>query len=282
MTAAVSCRAVARIDSPPLRQGLTAQHRARPLVAPGDWAATDPFLLMMEDWFPKGVFDRHPHRGFETVTFLLEGGLDHYDNHGNRGRIGAGDALWLTAGRGLIHNEEPMGGQPVHLLQLWVNLPRASKLVPARFQELRAADMPVLEQSGARLRVFSGTSGAVTADTLNYTPVTMLEALLEPAARVEHELPAGHNAFVVVLEGECTIGTPPVSAKAGQVAWLTPSEAASRVVLTAGEHRLRAVLLSGQPLGEPVAAAGPFVMNTEAELKESFAQFHAQGERFGL
>jgi redox-sensitive bicupin YhaK (pirin superfamily) len=121
----------------------------------------------MEDWFPAGVFDRHPHRGIETVTYLIEGAIEHYDNHGHTGRLGPGDALWLTAGRGLIHNEQPIDGQTVHLLQLWVNLPRADKLVPARYQELRAASLPVRRGPGAEIHVYSGASGAVSAPTRN-------------------------------------------------------------------------------------------------------------------
>ena len=132
MTTMRSNRDVARIDRPTVARGMTDTHRVRPLVPPGDWAATDPFLLLMEDWFPEGVFDRHPHRGIETVTYVLDGTIEHYDNHGHSGTIGAGDVQWLTAGRGLIHNEKPAAGQTVHLLQLWVNLPQADKLVPPR------------------------------------------------------------------------------------------------------------------------------------------------------
>jgi len=152
-------RNVMRIDSPPVGRGRTDAHRARVLVPPGNWAASDPFLLLAEDWFPAGVFERHPHRGIETVTYVIDGTIEHYDNHGNAGTIGPGDAQWLTAGRGLIHNEEPAKGQTVHSLQLWVNLPRANKLVPARYQELRAADVPLRHEPGGEVRVFLGASG---------------------------------------------------------------------------------------------------------------------------
>ncbi|MBM3507874.1 MAG: pirin family protein [Alphaproteobacteria bacterium] len=102
---------------------MNATHRVRPLLEFGAWADNDPFLGLMEDWFPRGVFDRHPHRGIETVTYVLEGELEHYDNHGNAGIIRPGDAQWVTAGRGVIHNEIPAEGVTVHSLQLWVNLP---------------------------------------------------------------------------------------------------------------------------------------------------------------
>lgn len=282
MATTLTRREVARIDSSGIHRGLNDTHRVRPLVPPGDWAASDPFLLLMEDWFPEGVFDRHPHRGFETVTYVIEGTIEHYDNHGNEGTIGPGDALWLTAGRGLIHNEQPGNGQLAHILQLWVNLPRADKLVPARFQELRAADLPVRREPGAEIRVFSGASGSATAPMRNYTPVTMVEVRLEPHARVEQELPAGYNGFVVVLEGSTTIGSSSAAVSAGQVAWLTPCDGESTVTFTGGDQGLRAILYAGRPLREPVAARGPFVMNTDAELNAGFAEFRAQGDRFGL
>jgi len=273
-------REVVRIDSPPVVRGMSDAHRMRVLVPPGDWAASDPFLLLAEDWFPAGVFERHPHRGIETVTYVLDGTVEHYDNHGNAGMIGPGDAQWLTAGRGLIHNEEPAKGQTVHSLQLWVNLPRASKLVPARYQELRVADVPRRHVPGGEIRVFSGASGGVTAPTRNYAAVTMVEVRLEPGATVEQDLPPDHNAFIVVVDGAGVLGSTAV--EAGQVAWLDYSEPASKVTLRGGDQGMRAVLFGGRPLREPVAARGPFVMNTEDELKASFADFRAQGDRFGL
>jgi quercetin 2,3-dioxygenase len=282
MTTMRSNRDVARIDRPTVARGMTDTHRVRPLVPPGDWAATDPFLLLMEDWFPEGVFDRHPHRGIETVTYVLDGTIEHYDNHGHSGTIGAGDVQWLTAGRGLIHNEKPAAGQTVHLLQLWVNLPQADKLVPPRHQDLRGIDIPVRREPGAEVRVFSGTSGGVVASTQNYAPVTMLEIRLEPGVTIAQDLLPEFNAFVVVLEGGGSLGSSSAPVSAGEVAWLTRSEGPSTVTITAGDERLRALLFAGQPLREPVAARGPFVMNTERELDEGYAEFRAQGERFGL
>jgi quercetin 2,3-dioxygenase len=275
-------RDIARIEHPAIGRGMADAHRVRPLIPPGDWAGSDPFLLLMEDWFPDGVFDRHPHRGIETVTYVIDGAIEHYDNHGNMGRINAGDALWLTAGRGLIHNEQPADGQTVHILQLWVNLPRADKLVPARFQELRAATLPVHHEPGAEMRVFSGASAGVTAPTPNYAPVTMVEIRLQPGARIEQDLPADDNGFVVVLEGGGAIGSSAAGVGAGEVAWLTHSVDASTVAFASGDQGLRALLFAGKPLREPIAARGPFVMNTDAELRAGFAEFRAQGERFGL
>jgi len=275
-------RDVERVDRPKIGRGMSDAHRVRPLVPPGDWAGSDPFLLLMEDWFPDGVFDRHPHRGIETVTYVIDGAIEHYDNHGNTGRINPGDALWLTAGRGLIHNEKPADGGTAHILQLWVNLPRSNKLVAARFQELRGDAVPVRREPGAEVRVFSGGSAGVMATTENYAPVTMVEIRLEPGAGVEQDLPADYNGFIVLLEGGGAIGASSSQVRAGDVAWLTHSNGTSTITFAAGDQGLRALLFAGKPLREPVAARGPFVMNTEDELKAGFAEFRNSGESFGL
>jgi redox-sensitive bicupin YhaK (pirin superfamily) len=190
--------------------------------------------------------------------------------------------MWLTTGRGLIHNEVPAAGQTVHLLQLWVNLPQAHKMVAAHFQEIRADAVPVRHEAGAEMLVFSGTSGAVKSPTRNHAAVTMVELRVQSGAQVEQDLPAGYNGFVVVLEGSGAIGSSSAAVAAGQIAWLTACEDASNVSFTGGDRGLRAILFAGLPLHEAVAARGPFVMNTEQELKEGFAEFRTQGERFGL
>lgn len=280
--AGLAGRDVARIDSPTIGRGMADNHKVRQLVPPGDHEATDPFLLLMEDWFGPDVFDGHPHRGIETVTYVIDGGIDHFDNHGNHGIVGPGEALWLTAGRGIVHNEKPLNGEPVHLLQLWVNLPAAQKLTKARFQELRPADLPVRLAPGVEAIVFSGSAGGETAPTLNHAPITMVEVKLDPGATFEQDLQAGYNGFIVVLEGSGAFGTTATEAKAAQVAWLTQSEAESAIAMTAGAGGLRAMIFAGKPLGEPVAARGPFVMNTKEELDIGFAEFRRTGERFGL
>ena len=172
---------------------MTPQHRVRPLMPAamrGDFAATDPFLALMEDWFPRGVFGKHPHRGIETVTYVVEGRIDHYDNQGHEGTISPGDVQWMTAGRGLIHNEIPAEGVTVHSLQLWVNLPAAEKMTAPRYQDLSGDCVPVRRQPGVEVRVFSGASGGVTAPTKNIVPVTMVEIRLDLGASVRRDLPA--------------------------------------------------------------------------------------------
>ena len=277
-------RSVLRIDHPEVQQGMTREHRVRPLMPAamrGDYAATDPFLALMEDWFPRGVFGKHPHRGIETVTYVIEGRIDHYDNLGHSGAILPGDAQWMTAGRGLIHNEIPAEGDVVHSLQLWVNLPATDKMTAPRYQDLAGAAMPARREPGAEVRVFSGSSGSVTAPTKTFTPVTMVEIRLDPQASVRQDLPADFNAVVVVLEGAGAIGADAKPVSAGDVAWLTRRESAamSEVEIRTAEKPLRALIYAGRPLREPVVAGGPFVMNTQAEIDQAYADYRAG--RFG-
>src|SRR3984885_15223938 len=229
MNVTILQRNVARIDRPKVQTGMTPEHRVRPLIPSGDPKATDPFLLLMEDWFPQGVFDRHPHRGMETVTYVIDGRLDHYDNYGNKGLLLPGNVQWMTAGRGIIHNEQPPDGVTVHSLQLWVNLPAADKMVEPRTQNLIAADLPLRREQGAEIRVFSGKSGDMIGPAKNYSAVTMLEARLEAGARIRQELPADYNAFLVVLGGYGLIGGDSLGGDqspvhAGDVVWLTRTD----------------------------------------------------------
>lgn len=262
---------------------MTPSHRVRPLLPHGKWSKTDPFLALMEDWFPRGVFERHPHRGIETVTYVIDGQLDHYDNKGNAGTIRPGDAQWMTAGRGVIHNEIPAEGVTVHSLQLWVNLPADRKMTAPRYQDLSGQRVPVRHIPGGEVRVFSGSSGNVTALTLNHTPVTYVEVGLDAGASLQQDLPGSYNGFVVVLSGEGQAGDPAQVVRQGDVAWLTaPADPSlpSAVTLTASSSRpLRALVIAGKPLREPVVAYGPFVMNTEAQIQEAFADYRAG--RFG-
>jgi redox-sensitive bicupin YhaK (pirin superfamily) len=217
-------RSVLRIDRPDVQQGMTPQHRVRPLMPAamrGDFAATDPFLALMEDWFPRGVFGKHPPRGIETVTYVVEGRIDHCDSRGHEGTILLGDVQWMTAGRGLIHNEIPAEGVTVHSLQLWVNLPAVDKMTAPRYQDLVGDAVAVRRQPGVEIRVFSGASSGLTAPTENIVPVTMVEIRLDQGVSVRQDLPANYNAVIVVLEGEGAIGPEGKIVTAGDVAWLT-------------------------------------------------------------
>ncbi|MCL6442513.1 MAG: pirin family protein, partial [Alicyclobacillus sp.] len=219
----------------------------------------------------------HPHRGIETVTYVIEGTLNHYDNRAGEGTLLPGDVQWMTAGRGVIHKEDPAPGTMVHSLQLWVNLPREYKLTQPRYQNLKAANMPVREEPGAIIRVFSGSSGGVQASTLNYVPVTMVEINLVAGAAVEQDLPSSYNGFMYVLDGKGTFGRSAVYAEASDVLWLERpnTDVAHSTVTVHAIEPLRVLLYAGEPLHEPVVAYGPFVMNTQEEIRQAFEDYRS-------
>lgn len=246
------------------------------VLEPGRWEEFDPFLMLAEDWFQSGTFDDHPHRGIETVTIVFEGHLAHSDNHGGKGVLGPGDIQWMTAGRGIIHAEDPLPGETVHSLQLWVNLPRAQKMTQPRYQDLSGETLPVRREEGAVVRVISGSSAGVTAATLNHTPVTAVELVLEAGAAISQDLPSSYNGFIYISEGSGTFGADQTVGEQGQVLWLGAAEGADQSQITIRADRpLRAYLFAGQPLREPVVAYGPFVMNTEDEIRQAFADFRS-------
>lgn len=246
----------------------------------GRWEEFDPFLLMAEDWFQQNTFSPHPHRGIETVTYVIEGKLRHKDSNGGQGVLNPGDVQWMTAGRGVLHLEDPLPGETVHSLQLWVNLPKEKKLTEPRYQDLRSADMPVRQEEGSTIRVFSGASGEVKSDTKNNVPVTFVEIVLEAGASVKHDLPGGYNGFIYTLEGSGRFGSEGTMGEKNQVLWLGAADPASNSELEIHAHTaLRALLVAGEPLRQPVVAYGPFVMNSQEEIKQAFLDY--QTGKFG-
>jgi len=242
----------------------------------------DPFLLLDEmgpmELGPgeaEGAPD-HPHRGFETVTYLLEGEFVHADSQGNTGRLLPGDVQWMTAGDGVVHSEMPAekirreGGR-VHGFQLWVNLPRADKRVRPRYQDVPAAKIPVAESGDGtvRVRVIAGEALGRRAVIDTRTPIFYLHFSLRPGARHTQPAPADHNVFAYVVEGAIETGGRRVHK--GQMAIFGAGDA---IELAAGEAA-EVLLIGGKPLGEPVARYGPFVMTTREELMEAFADFRA-------
>lgn len=251
--------------------------RVGQVLPPGNWKAFDPFLMMAEDWFQQGTFDFHPHRGMETVTYVIDGKLKHEDNHGGYGILEAGDVQWMTAGKGIIHSEDPLPDETVHSLQLWLNLPREQKMSSPRYQDIKASHVAVREEPGVRIRVFSGASDQVTSETLNHVPVTYLELVLQPGVSVVQDLPGSYNGFLYILEGSGYFGSEHTPGEKQQVLWLGASDMSqSEILIQAGTNEsLKVLLIAGEPLGEPVASGGPFVMNTEEEIQQAFKDFHA-------
>lgn len=273
----VFVREVARIDDPQFVSGQAAGHRARRLIDAPDAAFADPFVLMAEDWTSQGAFAFHPHRGIETVTFVIEGSIEHRDSAGHGGVIHAGGAQWMTAGRGIQHEENPPAGTMAHTLQIWVNLPAAEKMAVPRYQDLEPSTLPVRNEDGVEVRVFSGAYGNMVSTTLNHHPVTMLEVRGENGGAFRHSFAATDNAFVYVLEGPVEIGSMGRFLEAGQLGWLTRSgkPGSSELTITARGTGGRFLFFAGQPLREPIAFGGPFVMNTQAEIQQAFADYWA-------
>ena len=272
---ALPARDVARIVDPQFEPGHAEGHRARRLIDGRDVTTTDPFILMAEDFMPRDAFGQHPHRGIETVTLVLAGAVEHFDSAGNTGLIEAGDAQWMTAGRGVVHNENAAPGSVAHTLQLWVNLPASDKMTTPHYQLLRGGALPVRHEPGVEIRVLSGRSGNAVSPTLNHVPVTALDARLAPGASFTQRLDPGANVFVLALEGNARVGSDGREVQAGELAWLTFDERdnGSEVTTAGGDRGARILLFAGRPLREPVVFGGPFVMNTEAEIAQAFADY---------
>lgn len=252
-------------------------HTAVTVVDPTEFARNDPFILLMDDRIdrPAGPLGGpHPHAGFETVTLLLEGTVDDRDE----GTMNAGDALWMTAGSGVIHNEEMKSrGGKVRLLQLWLTLAKGERWAEPRFERIAAAGAPVRREGGAELRLLSGASGGVASPTRNHVPVTLAEIKLDVGATIEQDLPAEYNGFVYVIEGSVRIGADRPKLVAGQVGWLDRPEAtgASVVRISAGEAPARVVLYAGLPTGDPIVVQGPFVGDAKSDITRKYREYLA-------
>jgi quercetin 2,3-dioxygenase len=222
----------------------------------------------------------HPHRGFETVTYIIEGAMEHEDSHGHRGALRPGDVQWMTAGAGVIHSEMPAAeilrnGGRVHGFQIWVNLPKSQKLATPRYQEYPSASLPIVTGAGTWARVIAGELDGRRSPIETTVPTTMLHVKLEANARLSIPIAPGSNAIVHTIDGDGRIGDTSI---ADHHAALIPNAPAS-LELTAGSSGYEALVLAGMPLNEPVARYGPFVMNTNAEIEQAFRDY--QAGRFG-
>jgi redox-sensitive bicupin YhaK (pirin superfamily) len=225
----------------------------------------------------------HPHRGFETVTYMIDGTFEHQDSTGGGGRITNGDTQWMTAGAGILHIEKPpealvVSGGLFHGIQLWVNLPAADKWVEPRYQDIGRDQVTLLTSpdAGALVRVISGSVGDNQGPGITHTPITMVHATVAPGARLELPWDPRSNALVYALSGRGAVGGDGVAFSSGQLATLG---AGDTVVVSASASQdtrspnLDVLILGGRPIGEPVAHYGPFVMNTQAELAQAFEDF---------
>lgn len=263
-------------------------------------AYLDPFVMMDQmgevnylPGEPKGT-PWHPHRGFETVTYMIDGVFDHQDSHGGGGTITNGDTQWMTAGSGILHIEAPpewlvQRGGLFHGVQLWVNLPAKDKMLTPKYQDIRAASVVLLSShdGGALVRVIAGEVAGQTGPGTTHTPITLLHASVSPGARLTMPWRKEFNALAYVLAGEGAAGAEQAPVSAGRLAVYEgfgnrPGLAtdADKITISAGRTSpLEVIILGGEPIGEPVAHYGPFVMNTREELVQAFEDY--QSGRFG-
>ena len=237
---------------------------------------------------PKGT-PWHPHRGFETVTYMIDGVFEHNDSNGGGGTITNGDTQWMTAGAGILHIEKPpewlvVKGGLFHGFQLWVNLPAAQKWSPPRYQDIRAGEVALASSpdGGALIRVIAGELGGLSGPGVTYTPMTLVHATLSPGARLSLPWRADHNALVYVMAGLGAVGAGDGarSIEAGQLAVFGAGDAITVSALPPDRQESRSpnlevLVLGGRPIGEPVAWMGPFVMNTREELLQAVSDYHA-------
>ncbi|MCX6627772.1 MAG: pirin family protein [Candidatus Solibacter sp.] len=250
----------------------------------------DPFLLLDHlGPTPLGPgeargFPPHPHRGFETVTYLLEGEIEHRDSWGNHGTIRPGDVQWMTAGSGLVHSELPgetllREGGTLHGFQLWVNLPKLDKMTPPRYQDTPAASIPVVRNAEGTVsaKVVAGETLGVKGVIDTRIPILYLHLTLQPGARFEQAIPKTSNALVYVIEGAGQFDE--IEASAHQVAVFDRGGEGVRIA-NPGPSRVSLLLLAGEPIGQPVARYGPFVMNSKEELLQAVDDY--QQGRMGV
>ena len=257
----------------------------RPFPTP-EMSDVDPFLLFDHlgpvDWGPgQGIgAPDHPHRGFETVTYLLAGEMNHKDSSGHSGALRPGDVQWMTAGSGVVHSELPSpdfmkNGGTMHGFQIWVNLPASAKMNPPRYQDIAAENIPVAQSSDKKtsVRVIAGQAMGVSAVIDTFIPITYLHYTMLPGAKHSQVLPASANAFIYIVNGSVQIGPDQTRINEGQMVQLGSGDLVTMQVSETADTNCDLILLAGEPINEPIARYGPFVMNTEAEIKQAIRDY---------
>jgi len=238
-----------------------------------DYAAPEAFAPSDQ---PRGV-GRHPHRGFETVTIAYQGGVEHRDSAGNEGTIGPGDVQWMTAASGIVHEEWherefTRRGGTMEMAQLWVNLPAKHKMAAPAYQDIRSAQIPVVDVgAGSSVRVIAGEFRGAKGPARTFTPINVWDARLKAGGRVELDLPDGHTTLLAVLRGKVSING---DESAGPAELAILERAGARVVLEAAQDAT-VLVLNGEPIDEPVVGYGPFVMNTHDEIHQAVRDFQS-------
>ncbi|HUO56743.1 MAG TPA: pirin family protein [bacterium] len=239
----------------------------------------DPFLLLDEfkndnpDDYAAG-FPDHPHRGFETITYMMAGAFTHRDSKGHEGHLTAGSVQWMTAGKGIIHSEMPEQTNGLAWgYQLWLNLPAKLKMTEPKYQDISSDKLPVVEIDGTRVKILSGEYEGAKSPGKSFIPFTYLDVQLKPGAAFTHPAPAGQNAFIYVIEGKAKTGpdAEPSYVKSGYLGVFSRGDQVQ--VQAEGKEPLRFLFASAQALNEPVVRGGPFVMNTMGDLKQAFYDY---------
>ncbi|HEY1454039.1 MAG TPA: pirin-like C-terminal cupin domain-containing protein [Roseiarcus sp.] len=214
--------------------------------------------------------EAHPHAGLETVTFMLSGSFEDFE-----GRLDPGDVEWMTSGRGIVHGKDTVTSNDMRLFQLWIALPENERQSSPRVQRLRKRNMPARKEPGTEARVYSGKSGDAVAKTVNAAPVTLVDLSLEPNASFEQELPSPYNGFIVVIEGAISAGDPAKPMVKDQVGWLDrlAGSGESALRLHTADKAARVLIYAGEPQDMRLAARGPFIAGSEAELAGYFAAY---------
>jgi quercetin 2,3-dioxygenase len=245
-------------------------HTAVAVIDANDFERNDPFIVLMDDRIDlepgREAGGPHPHGGFETVTFVVEGAMRDRDE----GILETGDLLWMTAGSGVIHGENVVPLGKSRILQLWLTLPQSARWVAPSFTHIPRDAVPVRSEPGVEARVYSGSSGSTRATTHNYVPVTLVDIRLKPGARFDQEIPDSYNGFLYVLDGEVFVGGDQTRIRESQVGWVTEAGAQKSGVgtlsMSAGNEGARVVLYAGERQGVPIVQRGPFVGESRADL----------------
>lgn len=273
-------RSLSRIRTlPPASRGqFGPNHTAIEAITPHEWVDADPFILLMDDR-AHGRLDAgpHPHAGFETVSFLVDGSIP--SENGAGGRLAPGDVEWTTTGSGIVHGpDKPIDGR-FRLLQLWLNLPSAQRWTSPDHQFIRRDEALVRREPGVEVHLYSGTTGTLTSPTRNRVPVTLVDVRVDPGASVDQALPATYNGFLYVLDGEARIGPTAQALAVQQIGWLDrpaqPDAQTSLRIANAGSSPLRVLLYAGERQQSPLASYGPFIGETRQDIARSIERYQA-------
>jgi redox-sensitive bicupin YhaK (pirin superfamily) len=267
-------RELIRIENPEGEPGfLGAGHIARPLMY-GNYATTDPFILLMDDFLDKKdnipAGGPHPHAGFETVTLVLEGKL----GDGNH-QLNSGDFQLMTAGSGVVHTEVIDKPGHMRILQLWANLPKEHRQAMPRLQDLPLAHVPVVNENGMHIKLYSGSLAGVTSPVQNYVPLIIADITMEPGITSIQQLPANYNTFLYVLNGAVQIGDKGTWLYKDQAGWLNivDEDGPSELKLTTAEEGVRFVLYAGKPLHEDIVSHGPFIADNAEDIARLYKEY---------